>query len=149
MGKTVIKESMFSEIIDLYNTEGRTAAYDLIRSRYGLKHPYSTITRIKRSGKYLYDEESDRFISSDAGTSAESVFMGLDELCGTPVPVSATHSAELNTVDRSSAMEKLIRELMSDRLLMLSRYITLDTSSRTVLIDESSLSSDGYKIVTH
>ena len=136
MGKTVIKESMFSEIIDLYNTEGRTAAYDLIRSRYGLKHPYSTITRIKRSGKYLYDEESDRFISSDAGTSAESVFMGLDD-------------AELNTVDRSSAMEKLIRELMSDRLLMLSRYITLDTSSRTVLIDESSLSSDGYKIVTH
>ena len=149
MGKTVIKESMFSEIIDLYNTEGKTAAYDLIRSRYGLKHPYNTITRIKQSNRYLYDEDADRFISTDASASAESVFMGLDELCGTSVSVSSPKPAGPDKIDRSSAMEKLVRELMSDRLLMLSRYITLDTSSRTVLIDQSSLSEDGYKIVTH
>ena len=149
MGKTVIKESMFPEIIDLYNTEGKAAAYDLIRSKYGLKHPYSTILRIKQSGRYIYDEEADRFISSDVDASAESVFIGLDELCGTSASDNPTRQNEAEPIDRPAAMEKLVRELMSDRLLMLSRYITLDTSSRTVLIDQSSLSSDGYKIVTH
>ena len=46
-------------------------------------------------------------------------------------------------------MEMLVRELINDRLLLLSRYITLDTSAKTVIIDQPSLSADGYRIVTH
>ena len=50
---------------------------------------------------------------------------------------------------RPAAMEKLVHELISDRLLTLSRYITLDSSTRTILIDQTSLSADGYQVVTH
>ena len=50
---------------------------------------------------------------------------------------------------RPVAMEKLVRELIRDRLLTLSRYITLDSSTRTILIDQTSLSADGYQVVTH
>ena len=38
---------------------------------------------------------------------------------------------------------------ISDRLLTLTRYITLDSSTRTILIDQTSLSADGYQVVTH
>ena len=148
MGKTVIKESMFSEIIDLYNSHGRTAAYDLIRSKYGVKNPYSTMTRIKRSGIYMYNPDTDQFVGGVGKSSPDSVFMDLDELCGTSI-VETGRCAGEETVIRRSSMEMLVRELINDRLLLLSRYITLDTSAKTVLIDQSSLSADGYHIVTH
>lgn len=84
---------------------------------------------------------------ADENTS-DSVFMDLDELCGTTLSkAEVSASPAVNT--RPAAMEKLIHELISDRLLTLSRYITLDSSSRTILIDQTSLSADGYRIVTH
>ena len=49
MGKTVIKEDMFPEIISHYNTGGRKAAYALLRERYGILHPAGVVRRIKRA----------------------------------------------------------------------------------------------------
>lgn len=46
-------------------------------------------------------------------------------------------------------MEKLIRDLIGDRLLELSRYVALDTLSKTMIIDKTSLENDGYQLVTH
>lgn len=146
MGKTIITEEIFPEIVDRYNNEGKTAAYDFLRSRYRIKHPYFVINRIRESGKYTYDPETDRF-SGTEDAEADGVFIGLDELCG------AAHGEqqilEKVTTARPEAMEKLVHELISDRLLMLSRYITLDTAARMILIDQTSLMADGYQIVTH
>ena len=130
MGKTIINESIFSEITELYNEKGKRAAYELIRTKYGLKNPYNTLMRIKRSCRYLYNPETDRFISTDAESSAEAVFMKMDELC------------RLETGANNPA-------LVSDRLLLLSKYVLLDTSARRILIDQSSLQQDGYQIETH
>jgi hypothetical protein len=74
--------------------------------------------------------------------------MDLDELCGTTTAVTGKSSESVMDT-RPAAMEKLVHELISDRLLMLSRYIVLDSSTRTILIDQTSLSADGYSIETH
>ena len=144
MGKTIISEGIFPALVDVYNREGKTSAYDMIRNRYGVKNPFFVINRIKKCGKYTYDPENDRFSAAESD-AANRVFMDLDELCGTIVSETA------GTIEdsRPAAMERLVHELISDRLMMLSRYITLDSSSRTIMIDQSSLSADGYRIVTH
>lgn len=144
MGKTIISEDIFPALVDVYNREGKTSAYDIIRNRYGVKNPFFVINRIKKCGKYTYDPENDRFSAAESD-AANRVFMDLDELCGTIVSETA------GTIEdsRPAAMERLVHELISDRLMMLSRYITLDSSSRTIMIDQSSLSADGYRIVTH
>ena len=144
MGKTIISEDIFPALVDVYNREGKTSAYDMIRNRYGVKNPFFVINRIKKCGKYTYDPENDRFSAAESD-AANRVFMDLDELCGTIVSETA------GTIEgsRPAAMERLVHELISDRLMMLSRYITLDSSSRTIMIDQSSLSADGYRIVTH
>ncbi len=147
MGKTRIKEEMFPEIIKRYNSGGKTAAYDYLRSSHGIKNPYFVISRIQKCEKYTYDPDTDRFLEADTST-ADNVFMDLDELCGTTI-VSADHTAKALQDTRPAAMEKLVHELISDRLLTLSRYITLDSSTRTILIDQTSLSVDGYQVVTH
>ena len=137
MGRISIREEAFPEIIGEYNSGGKTAAYDCLRSRYGIKHPYFVMKRIKDCGRFTYDPDT-----------ADSVFMNLDELCSTTAVTEGrpTHPA---ADPRPAAMEKLVHELISDRLLILSRYITLDSSTRTILIDQTSLSADGYQVVTH
>ena len=82
MGKTIIGEETFPKIIEQYNSGGKTAAYDYLRSEYGIKHPYFVINRIKECGKYLYDADTDHFSGIDTSV-ADGVFMDLDELCGT------------------------------------------------------------------
>lgn len=147
MGKTIIKEDMFPEIIERYNSGGKAAAYDLIQTRYGLKNPYFIMRRIKKCRKYTYDPDIDQF--TDVGISAsDSVFMDLNELCSTVV-VKTQEPVDAVPDRRPAAMEKLVHELISDRLLILSRYIALDSSTRTILIDQTSLTTDGYQIVTH
>lgn len=147
MGKTIIKEDMFPEIIEQYNSSGKIAACDLIRSRHGLKNPYAVLSRIKKSKKYAYDPEIDQF--SEIGESASgNVFMDLKELCGTAV-IKTQKPVDAVPDSRPTAMEKLVKELISDRLLLLSRYITLDSSKRTILIDQTSLTADEYQIVTY
>lgn len=147
MGKPIIGEEMFPEIIEQYNSGGKTAAYDYLRSKYGIKHPYFVIKRIRECVKYKYDPDTDQFSKADKNMG-DSVFMDLDELCGTSV--FTTERPAKPVVDtRPVAMEKLVHELISDRLLTLSRYITLDSSTRTILIDQTSLSEDGYQVVTH
>ena len=147
MGKKKISEEIFPEIIRRYNSGGKTAAYDYLRSSYGIKNPYFVISRIRDCGKYTYDPDKDYFTETAASTS-DGVFMDLDELCGTAM-LPADHSGESFQDARPAAMEKLVHELISDRLLILSRYITLDSSARMILIDRTSLSTDGYQIVTH
>lgn len=149
MSKAIIGEGVFPEIIEQYNSGGRTAAYDYLRSRYGIKHPYFVIKRIRDCGKYSYNVDTDQF-SVIGASEADSVFMDLDELCATAttVPVPACRVDPVADT-RPVAMEKLVHELISDRLLTLSRYITLDSSTRTILIDQTSLSADGYQVVTH
>lgn len=147
MGKSIIGEEMFPEIIEQYNSGGKTTAYDYLRSKYGIKHPYFVINRIRECGKYKYDPDTDQFSKADKSMD-DSVFMDLDELCGTSV-FTAERPSKTVLDTRPVAMEKLVHELISDRLLTLSRYITLDSSTRTILIDQTSLSEDGYQIVTH
>lgn len=145
MGKTVISEELFPEIVKQYNAGGKTAAYDYLRSKHGIKHPYFVINRIRDCGNYKYNTETDCF--SEIGTNpADTVFMDLDELCG-KASVTLSHGEPI-TDTRPAAMEKMIHELISDRLLVLSRYITMDSSNRVIFLDRSSLETDGYKIVT-
>lgn len=51
--------------------------------------------------------------------------------------------------DKSKEMEKLIQELIGDRLLELSRYISINSISKTLIIDKTSLVRDGYRVTTH
>ncbi len=147
MGKSIIGKEMFPEIVEQYNSGGKTSAYDYLRRKYGIKHPYFVMNRIRECGQYQYDPDTDQFSKADKSTT-DSVFMDLDELCGTTVAM-AESQAETVVDTRPAAMEKLVHELISDRLLTLSRYITLDSSTRTILIDQTSLSEDGYQVVTH
>lgn len=138
-----IKEKDLVGIAQLYNNEGRQAAYDFI-SKQGIKYPYAIVKRMKSNPKLMYNKDIDSFTLENKARSND-VFMSMEELCS---PVS-TQLKPQKVDDRKEAMEKLIQDLLGDRLLELSKYITIETSSKTMMIDQTSLKSAGYKVVTH
>lgn len=147
MAEIIVREEQFPEIIGWYNSRGKKAAYGLIREKYAIRNPGNIVKRIKKCGKYVYDPDEDCFRESVTGTS-DNIFIGLDELCGKTSTGVSPHK-DNDAGDKASAMEKLVHELISDRLLAMSRYVTMDPSARTILIDQTSLTADGYRIISH
>ena len=142
-----VDKTDFPVIVEIYNNEGNKAAQKYIRENYGMVNSSYVIKRIKKSETYHYDEETDRFISDKKNNEDSKLFMNLDELCDTRG--SKTIRAEINVDSKKDAMESLVKELISDRLLELSRYIVMDTSSRIIMIDVTTMEADGYQVVTH
>lgn len=143
----MVDEKDFPEIIEIYNLNGRKAANAHIRSRYSLKNPWSVMARIRRTPGYEYDENNDRF-NIPFKHNEEQIFMSIDDLCKNEAKSTNRANREVNARTDLS-MDKLIHELISDRLLELSRYVTLETSSRKILIDKTSMAADGYTVVIH
>ena len=75
--------------------------------------------------------------------SEDKVFMTIDELCASNKNVKVSPVEQ--QPDKSKEMEKLI----GDRLLELSRYISINSISKTLIIDKTSLVRDGYRVTTH
>ncbi|MBQ1327589.1 MAG: hypothetical protein IIY49_06100 [Eubacterium sp.] len=142
-----VDKTDFPMIVEIYNSEGNSAAQKYIRETYGMVNSGYVIKRIKKSDDYHYDEATDRFVSDKNDNKETKLFMNLDELCD--IKTSKTIQAEINVKSKKDAMESLIKELISDRLLELSRYIMIDTSSRTIMIDVTTMKTDGYQVVTH
>ena len=46
-------------------------------------------------------------------------------------------------------MDAIIQELIGDRLLTLSQYVSLDTTEKILWIDETTLKSNGYQLILH
>ena len=143
----MIKESDFQDIVAIYNKSGKLKANAFIREKYGVKNPWFTFRRIRESGSYTYDEANDKYVTYGE-TPDESLFMSIEELCKTPTgkPI-AKKETSLST--RGNGMNALIQTLISDRLLELSKYVTLDVESRTIMVDQSGMRSDGYQVFTH
>lgn len=141
-----VDESDFGEIVSVFNTNGRKAALQYIREKFDMNYPGTVLKRIENSSEYSYDKSSRQFIINACNDGSE-LFLSMDELCGKSAKASTigTHT----DAQREAALERLTRDLIKDRLLELSKYIMLDSVSRTIIIDRTSITADGYKIVTH
>lgn len=144
-----IHDEELQKLAQVYNTEGKKGLYGMLREEYGIKNPYFVFTRMKEKEELGYIPEQDRFGVQPAPGGAEGVFMSFEESCAPAVLQHRKTPAGQTADPKPEAMEKLIRELIGDRLLELSRYVVLDPLSKTMIIDRTSLMNDGYQLVTH
>lgn len=144
-----IHEEELQNLAQIYNAEGKKGLYGMLRDEYGIKNPYFVFKRMKEKEGLGYIPEQDRFSAQPAPIDTDDVFMSIEELCAPAVLQHAKTPTGQTAGSRPEAMEKLIRELIGDRLLELSRYVALDPLSRTMIIDRTSLMNDGYQLVTH
>ena len=145
---TKINNQELRLLAEKYNSDGKQAMYAYLQSEYGIKNPTCTFKRMKKHPELGYHPEKDRFLFDENSTESEDkVFMTIDELCASNKKVK--ESPVEQQPDKSKEMEKLIQELIGDRLLELSRYISINSISKTLIIDKTSLDRDGYQVTTH
>ena len=144
-----IRDKNLPELAGIYNNGGKDALYQTLRESFGIKYPWSTLSRMKSMDSLGYDETTGRFRAEQCKQADENLFMSMDELCS---PVKPQHICE-DKIERNApkaeAMEKLVKELIGDRLLELSRYVVMDTLNKTMIIDKTALTGAGYTLVTH
>ena len=143
-----INEQDLRFLSEKYNSDGKQAMYVYLREEYGIKNPTCVFKRMKKHPELGYQSETDRFLSDPNFTeSGDKVFMTIDELCASNKNVK--ESPVEQQPEKSKEMEKLIQELIGDRLLELSRYISINSISKTLIIDKTSLVRDGYRVTMH
>lgn len=140
-----ITENDFPKIARIYNAKGKSAAYTLIRNHYGVKNPSCVFKRLKNSKELYYDYEADLFEIKEEIT--EDVFLTLDELCESKAIVSSIEESAENKNNRSMAMEKMINALIRDRLMELTKFITLDPFDRNITIYKTAMEQDNYTVI--
>ena len=134
----------YPEIIEVYNTEGKRAAYDLIRSQYGIKNPTCVMKRLKQYSDLSYNPETDHF-ELHSSHEEEGIFLDLEELCNKDTAIDPVKT-KVSGTDRISAMEHMIQELISDRLLEISKYVVLDPVGRCIIVDKTAMQAAGYRV---
>lgn len=143
-----VKKENLKELAELYNANGKEAVYALLKTKYNIKYPYSVFKRMCEHPELSYDQEKDCFKFSTT-QNTENVFMSMEELCSPIIPQHVKSKEEKQTDSRPAAMDKLIRELIGDRLLELSKYVTIDSVSKRIIVDKTTLIQDGYQMITH
>lgn len=137
------------QLANIYNTEGKAQMYAVLKEKYLIDNPSQVLTCMKKASYLLYDVELDRFNIKDLETTEANIFLDIDSLCarkGNATKVSNVAKDE-NPVHKS--MESLVQELIGERLLTLSQYVTLDTAGKILRLDKTTLTNDGYQLILH
>lgn len=143
-----VPKTDYTAIAEMYNRDGRDATYAFIRDHYGMNYPDRLVAKIRKEPGFAYDYKEKKFTAVGA-EDADQLFMSLDELCSPMVMTHASEGAYDPANVSNEAMDRLVRSLISDRLLELSKYISLDTLTKTIMVDRSSMAADGYKVLIH
>ena len=94
-----------------------------------------------------YNYDTDRFESDSR--KEDDIFLNLEMLCENKIETSDRSEGAISRNDRIKAMENknMVYSLISDRLLELSKYVLLDPIGKRILIDKSSMQTDGYQVL--
>ena len=123
----------------------KRTVYDLMRSCYEIKNPTCVMKRMKADKSLGYNYDTDRFESDSR--KEDDIFLNLEALCENKVETADRSEGAINRNDRIKAMENMVHSLISDRLLELSKYVLLDPIGKRILIDKSSMQTDGYQVL--
>jgi len=99
MPKSKVKDGDLRKLAGIYNAEGRTAVYELLRNQYEVKNLYFVMRRMLKKTELSYHAKEDHFDIQNR-INPESVFMGMDELCtpGGLVPSARTFGTTLTEI---------------------------------------------------
>ena len=135
----------YTEIIRTYNCEGPKAACEFIRQEFGVKNPWCVLKRMKTGNRFCYDHEKNQFLTDSANVELNP-FLSLDQLC----PSGGRKSqAPAEAENISANLDNLIKTLLEERLLQLSKYVQLNQPAKKILVDRSSMIADGFEVVIH
>lgn len=136
----------FPEFVNIFNTQGKDAARLLAREKYNRSFEYIQ-RKVRYESDYYFDRTLKKYKNKDKNI-IEADFMSLDELdnYGTQVAVSK-NSEPLPGLSKDESFEQLINELIKDRMLELSKYISISHETRQLTVKTKTIKNDGLSLI--
>ena len=132
-----------------YNTEGKDAMYSVIKEKYMVKNPTCVFTSMKKAAYLAYNPEHDRFMFGEQEAMEANIFLDIETLCSQKTQTEQSNRSFEPAVQLHKSMDVLIQELIGERLLTLSQYVSLDPVEKVLRVDETWLKKDGYQLILH
>lgn len=137
------------ELANIYNTEGKNKMYAMLREKYLISNPSQVFACMKKATYLLYDAEQDCFGVKDFEANEANIFLDIESLCSGEHKKTTSQSVQQKNNLSHKSMDAIIQELIGDRLLTLSQYVSLDTTEKILRLDETTLKNDGYQLILH
>lgn len=137
------------QLAHIYNTEGKAQMYAILKDKYFVSNPSQVFACMKKAPYLLYDSETDCFNVKDFETNEANIFLDIDSLCAKKEKQEKTGNLTNDEHLLHKSMESLVQELIGERLLTLSQYVSLDTTGKILRLDKTSLTNDGYQLILH
>lgn len=136
----------FPEFVNIFNTQGKDAARLLAREKYNRSFEYIQ-RKVRYESDYYFDRTLKKYKNKDKNI-IEADFMSLDELdnYGTQVAVSK-NSEPLPGLSKDESFDQLINELIKDRILELSKYISISHETRQLTVKSKTIKNDGLSLI--
>lgn len=136
----------FPEFVNIFNTQGKDAARLLAREKYNRSFEYIQ-RKVRYESDYYFDRTLKKYKNKDKNI-IEADFMSLDELdnYGTQVAVSK-NSEPLPGLSKDESFDQLINELIKDRMLELSKYISISHETRQLTVKSKTIKNDGLSLI--
>jgi hypothetical protein len=125
-------------IIAIYNEKGKKETFSYIENVLKRK-PGNVLYRLRNTPEYGYSKETDKF-----NYSYEQTFLSIDDLCNQSKIKKETHNEPVTITN--NAYESLITDMLKEKLLEYSKYIKLDMSLHSCIINKAALKDAGYNV---
>lgn len=126
----------FKAFVDIFNIQGKKAAMKHVSDLYGVR--YDTIVkRLRRDSEYIFDQSRDRYILKSNNGSVNP-FLSVEELCQNEKP----KIQQTNAIDSA----EIIFNLIKDKFFEISKYVTLENSSKKIVLKLDLARNAGYDI---
>lgn len=136
----------FHEFVNVFNEEGKNSAKILAKEKYGKSFEFIQ-RKISKESSYYFNRNLRKYENKDKNI-IEAKFMSIDELdsCRSEIK-SLKHIEPLTGLSSNSSFDKLVNELIKDRLIELSKYVTIEHGSKNMIINSKAIKNDGYNLV--
>lgn len=131
----------FDKLVDVFNRNGRVAAEEYVKNSYDIEY-YLAIRKLTHETGYRYNKSSRKY---ELKESTENQFLSIEELCNDAKTKPVKTLENLNT-ECNISLETIFVDLMRDRLVEISKYISIEQSSRKIIINLQSLKKSGYEV---
>lgn len=141
--KVNYRELEYDKFVQIFNIEGKVAAREFVSNNTNIKYNYF-VKLLRKHTKYIYNRLLKKY---ELSNDESDTFLSMDDLIKKNKDDATTIVASLpEKVYYKEPLNDLYIDIFQDRLLELSKYITISQSAKNIKINLHRLRESGYDI---
>ena len=144
MNTRLVNKIDYDEFVDMFNTKGKEFTENFVKEKYG--KCYARIQKlVVKESKYYYNLSSRRY-EEKPPAAVDTAFISIDELYKGK-DVEDRSIDPLKGLYVPPTLDEIMLEMVKDRVLELSQYITIDHCNRKIVVKSKLVQSSGYDLI--